>query len=395
MRILHLISSIDPTHGGPSEAVKNLGVANICAGHVVEVATLDSPSAPFVAEFPMRLYCLGPALLKYGYTSRLVPWLRAHGNDYDAIVVNGLWQYNSYAAHRALHCARTPYYIYPHGMLDPWFEGAYPLKHLKKNIYWKLFQHRVVAGARALFFTCEEERLLARNAFRPYRCREMVVNYGTSIPKLAPGQREQFLAKFPETKNKRCLLFIGRIHEKKGCDLLIRAFHNVLVQNSPQNNFHLIIAGPPGNGLGDTLKHLAASLGLADRITWTGMLSGDLKGGAFQLADAFILPSHQENFGLAVVEALACGVPVLISNRINIWREIHENGAGLIENDDQPGADRLIRRWLALPPSQASEMRRKAVQTFNARFEIRQAARSMIEAISATMEQPTHHNVLA
>src|SRR3954462_12342668 len=216
MKILHVIRSIDPAHGGPSEAVRNLGAANSREGHVVEVATLDSSAAPFVDDFPLLLHCFGPAVLKYGFSPRLVSWLREHYRNYDTVVVNGLWQFNSYAAYRALHGTDTPYYIYPHGMLDPWFKRAYPLKHLKKTVYWKLIQHRVVAGARAVLFTCEQERILAREAFRPYRCREMVVNYGTSAPELSPEQREQFLRKFPETKGKRCLLFMGRIHEKKG-----------------------------------------------------------------------------------------------------------------------------------------------------------------------------------
>src|SRR4051812_32856139 len=389
MKILHLISSIDPTHGGPSEAVKNLGAANVRAGHVVEVATLDGRDAPFVADFPLPLHCFGPSLLKYSFAPRLVRWLREHRIDYDAVVVNGLWQFNSYAAYLALHGTDTPYYIYPHGMLDPWFKRAHPLKHLKKSIYWNLIQHRVIAGARAVFFTCEQERVLARETFRPYRCREMVVNYGTSIPKLSPAQRGQFLEKFPGTKGKRCLLFLGRIHEKKGCDLLIRAFGN----SARESDFHLIIAGPAEDALVRRLKSLAEEQGIGNRITWTGMLSGDLKWGAFQVADAFVLPSHQENFGIAVAESLGCGVPVLISNQVNSWREIHDAGVGLIDNDDLAGTESLIRRWMRLPQSEIQRMRDAAIPTFQARFEIQQAAGSMVEAISATMKSPAEHSV--
>jgi glycosyltransferase involved in cell wall biosynthesis len=391
MRILHLISSVDPTHGGPIEAVKNLGIANAEAGHVVEVATLDSSDARFVRDFPLPLHCFGPSRLKYHYTPKLIPWLRENRCDYDAVVVNGLWQFNSYAAYLALRDTTTPYYIYPHGMLDPWFQRAYPLKHLKKAVYWKLIQHRVVAAAGALLFTCEEERRLARKSFHPYRCREMVVKYGTSVPKLSSSQRDLFLATFPETRGKRCFLFLGRIHEKKGCDLLIDAFAKL----PRDEGFHLIIAGPDPVGLAEKLKGLASTLGIAQRITWTGMISGDLKWGAFQIADAFVLPSHQENFGIAVVEALACGTPVLISNQVNIWREIQEDGVGLVEYDDQSGTENLLRRWIALSPEKCDDMRRKAVATFNMRFEIHQAARSMVEAISATMAAPVQHNIPA
>ena len=383
MKILHVISSLDPAHGGPAEAVKNLAGANIRAGHAVEVATLDEAEAPFLANFPASLHCFGPSLLNYSYTPRFVPWLREHRRNYDAVVVNGLWQFNSCGAYLSLRGTETPYYIYPHGMLDPWFKRAFPLKHFKKSIYWKMIQHRVIADARALLFTCEQERVLARESFRPYRCREMVVNYGTSAPTLSVEQREQFLHKFPETKGKRCLLFMGRMHEKKGCDLLIRAFHNVVARDESKKSFHLIMAGPDERGLMGRLKSLGQSLGVFDQITWTGMLSGDLKWGAFQSADVFVLPSHQENFGIAVVEALACGVPVLISNQVNIWREIQDAGVGLIENDDQAGTDNLLRRWIHLTGSEVQKMRDATIPTFNARFEIQGAARSMVEAITA------------
>lgn len=389
MKILHLISSVDPAHGGPSEAVRNLGLANVRAGHNVEVATLDEQAALFIEDFPLPIHCFGPSKFKFRYTPRLVAWLRKHHGDYDAVVVNGLWQFNSYAAYLALQGTNTPFYIYPHGMLDPWFKRSHPLKHLKKNIYWKLIQHRIVTRATALLFTCEQERILARDTFRPYCCREMVVNYGTSPPPLSPAQREQFAEKFPETNNKRSLLFLGRIHEKKGCDLLIRAFAN----SARTSDNHLIIAGSGEPRLIEKLKTLARSVGIENRITWTGMLTGDLKWGAFQNADAFILPSHQENFGIAVVEALACGIPVLISNQVNIWREIQKDGVGLIENDDQAGTDNLIRRWITLPPSEVQRMRDVAIPTFHARFEIQQAARSLVEAISTTMQKPTEQSV--
>jgi glycosyltransferase involved in cell wall biosynthesis len=396
MRILHLIRSVDPSHGGPIEGVKNLGAANARAGHVVEVATLDSCDASFVAKFPMPLHCFGPSFGKYGFTPRLVPWLRQHRNDFDAVVVNGLWQFNAYGAYLALHGTNTPYYIYPHGMLDPWFQRAYPLKHLKKAIYWRLIQHRIITAARALFFTCEEERILARKGFYPYRCREMVVNYGTSIPKLTSGQRDLFFEQFPETRDKRCLLFVGRIHEKKGCDLLIRAFQSALREARQETaDWHLIIAGPDQSGLAKNLKTLASELGVAGRITWTGMLSGDLKWGAFQAAEAFVLPSHQENFGIAVVEALGCGLPVLISNQVNIWREILSDGAGLVDRDDQDGVNNLLMGWLKLTDAKRECMRAATKASFNSRFEIHQAARSMVEAISATMDAPAKRTALA
>ena len=125
---------------------------------------------------------LGPPHFGYAYNSRLVPWLRAHHGDYDAAVVNGIWQYHSFAAWRALRQSNTPYVIFTHGMLDPWFKRQYPLKHLKKWMYWPWAEYRVLRDARAVLFTCESERLLARGSFWLYRCQEQVVSYGTARP---------------------------------------------------------------------------------------------------------------------------------------------------------------------------------------------------------------------
>ena len=115
---------------------------------------------------------------------------------------------------------------------------------------------------------------------------------------------------------------------------------------------HLVIAGPDEEGLKPELLSLASEAGVSDRVHFPGMLQGDAKWGAFYAAEAFVLPSHQENFGVAVAEALACGTPVLISNQVNIWREIAEDGVGLVEDDDLAGTMRLLERWRDLPPEE-------------------------------------------
>jgi glycosyltransferase involved in cell wall biosynthesis len=286
---------------------------------------------------------------------------------------------------RALKGTATPYFVFTHGMLDPWFKRTYPLKHLKKWLYWPWGDYRVLRDARQVLFTCEEERQLARQSFWLYRCRERVVNFGTRGPVGNPAlQRRLFAEKFPETQGRHCLLFLGRVHVKKGNDLLFEAFAKVLEAGGSAElaNWHLVIAGPNDHAYGNEMKALAQRLGIAGRVTWTGMLSGDLKWGAFYCAEAFVLPSHQENFGIAVAEALACRVPVLISNKVNIWREIAEDGAGLVENDDRPGTERLLQRWLALSPAEREAMRGRAADCFARRFHVDQSARGLIEVLS-------------
>jgi glycosyltransferase involved in cell wall biosynthesis len=129
------------------------------------------------------------------------------------------------------------------------------------------------------------------------------------------------------------------------------------------------------------MRALAASLGLTERVTWTGMVTGDLKWGALHTADAFVLTSHQENFGIAVVEALACGVPVLISNQVNIWREIQQAGAGFVDSDDRAGTEHLLQQWVHVDPTRWQGMRSAARKVFSECFEIEQAAESLIRAL--------------
>jgi glycosyltransferase involved in cell wall biosynthesis len=265
--------------------------------------------------------------------------------------------------------------VFTHGMLDPWFKRAYPLKHLKKWTYWPWAEYRVLRDAQAVLFTCEEERLLARLSFWLYRCNEVVVRYGTAKPKGDPElEMQEFYGRYPELHGKRLALFMGRIHPKKGCDLLIEAFAKVLAQ---QPEWHLIMAGPDQVGWQKELTHRAARLDLTQRITWTGMLSGAMKWGALRAAEVFVLASHQENFGIAVAEALAAGTPALISNKVNIWREILADNAGIVTEDTLSGACQLFDSYLGLSEDNKRAMRLLARQCFEERFEISKAAASL------------------
>ena len=374
MKILNCIHSLNPSVGGPLESVRQSSLVLTRRGHSVEVVSLDTPTDPWVAEFPGTAHALGPGRGRYGYTPRFVPWLNERHAGYDAVVVHGIWQYHSFGVWRALHGTATPYFVFPHGMLDPWFNRTYPLKHLKKLLYWPWAEYRVLRDAAAVFFTAEQERLLARESFRPYRCHEVVVNFGTAAPEVDwETAREDFYNAFPPLRGKTFLLFLGRLHEKKGCEQLIRAF-----AGSGTQPWHLIMAGPCADE-----SYLARLKQLAGPrpITFTGMLSGNLKWGAFAACEAFILPSHQENFGIAVVEALACEKPVLISDQVNIWREIVAAGCGYAEDDNLAGTRRLLERWRATPPAQRAQMSALARRCFAERFEIQQAVDSFLHAL--------------
>lgn len=350
-------------------------------GHEVEIASLDAPNDQWVRDSPTKVHALGPGRGSYGYAAGFAPWLTKHRTNYDVVIVHGIWNYASFGVWRALRGTDTPYFVFPHGMLDPWFNRTYPLKHFKKLLYWRWAEYRVLRDAAAVLFTSEEERRLARGSFSQYRCREEVVNYGTAAPALElAAARESFLARFPQFRDQRLLLFLGRLHEKKGCDLLIEAFAEA--RASEQTNLHLIMAGPPANeSYLQQLREITRRAGVESSVTFTGMLTGELKWGAFSAADVFALPSHQENFGIAIVEAMACGTPVLVSNKVNIWREIVEDGAGFAEEDDRAGTARLLRRWLELSPTDREKMRAAARESFARRFEIERATDSLLEVI--------------
>jgi glycosyltransferase involved in cell wall biosynthesis len=263
-------------------------------------------------------------------------------------------------------------------MLDPWFNRKYPLKHLKKLLYWPV-QHAVLRGAEAVFFTAEAERDLAKTSFRPSNWKSVVVPYGINDPDAGkmegrgtPAEQiEAFYRRLPELRGRRYLLFLARIHEKKGCDLLLQAFAKTAA-SVPEMD--LVIAGPDQEGMQGRLQRLAEKHGIAGRVHWPGLIGGDLKWGAIRACDAFVLPSHQENFGVAVVEALAAGRPVLISNQVNIWPQIEGDGVGLVDDDTVEGAQRLLRRWFELPAAERDAMAARARPSFIARFAMNRAA---------------------
>jgi glycosyltransferase involved in cell wall biosynthesis len=444
-RYLHCISSVNPKGGGPIEGLRQLAAVNTRLGHQIEVVSLDDPASPWVAECPVKCHALGPGKTAYGYSPRLVPWLRSNRYRFDCVIVNGVWMYNGFAAWRALRGTDTPYFVFTHGMLDPWFKRSYPMKHLKKWLFWPWADYRVLRDARAVFFTSERERQLARQSFWLYRCNEHVVKYGTSgrpsdltesteFPELdevtsihasredAKTQRatvdqddpvnshgeivseKSAITGQPSTCNEnehpfcsipsilsgntplshpsmRDFLFFGRVHPKKGPDLLIRAVGALTREGVwDAGSMRLVMAGPSDSDYANELKALAVAEGIESSMHWTGMLTGDEKWDAFECAEVFVLPSHQENFGIAVAEALSAGVPVLISNEVNISPEIVADGAGFADEDTVDGTIRLLRQWLALSPEAIAAMRVQARKTFEERYHIEQAAASLIDA---------------
>ncbi|MGA7243128.1 MAG: glycosyltransferase [Terracidiphilus sp.] len=386
MKLLHVIAGSDQESGGPIEALLRISEILLRDGHEVSVVTLEEEHEVATRNFPFPIAGLGHGSRPYRYNPQLVPWLQQNAKKFDAVVLHGLWNYSSFGSWHGLRRGSTPYYIFAHGMMDPWFRDKYPLKHVAKQIFWTLAEGRVLRDARSVLFTCEEERVRARGVFKGHPYNERVVLLGTADPEGDPEiQKRAFRYAFPTLDDRRFLLYLSRIHPKKGCDLLIEAFAQ-LVSEMPAD-LDLVIAGPDQVGWLPELQVLTRKLGISARVHWPGMLKGDVKWGAFRNAEALILPSHQENFGFVVAEAMACTTPVLVSDKVNIWREVAASRSGFVEPDTLDGTRNLIRRFQALPVAERAEMACNARSGFLHYFDIEATAREFARAIGFENEK--------
>ena len=209
-RLLHVVASLAPFEGGTSEGLRTLAESSAGA----EVACLDDPEAAHLLGLGFPVHGLGPARGSYRYSPRWQPWLLENAKRFDGVVIHGLWQHHSYGTYRAI-LAHTPYAVFPHGMLDPYFKHAFPIKHLKKQMYWLAREYRVLRDARAVCFTTSIERDSAKATFWPQRWNPVVVSFGT----LQPGgdaalQREVFLRRFPALRGRR-FFFVSIAHSSQ------------------------------------------------------------------------------------------------------------------------------------------------------------------------------------
>ena len=377
MRILHVIPSVDPGSGGPAEGLRQLCHIYKAGGHEIDVASLDSPEFAQKCDFPAKVHGLGPGWGIYGFSRRAAPWFKANIRHYDIVFINCIWQYNAVAAYRGLHGTDIPYAVFTHGMLDPYFKQKFPFKHIKKTIYWYFILRKILHDANMVLFTCEEEKILARQSFSRYQVRETVVPYGTFGPDCDTAiAAEKFLAQWPHLRGKRLAISMGRIHPKKAVDILIEAFAGTFA-NDP--SWNLVIAGPDEIGWKKDLEALADRFGIADRVTWTGMLRGKLKWGAFTASEVFVLPSHQENFGIVVAEAMACSLPVILSDKVNIWREVDSYRAGLVGKDTLEGTAGSLRRWAELSAEEIAGARIRCKKCFDELFNLSITSRKVLE----------------
>ena len=371
------MADCDPAKGGVIEGVIRLGDAFRSMGHTQDVLTLDGPGDPWVQDSAENVFAEGKTIApKRFYPAKAIRWLRANVRNYDFVIVDGLWNSATLAAARVLPSTGVPYAVFPHGMLDPWFRELQPAKEWIKRQVFRVNERRLLRGANAVLFTSEQERLLARDSWPGWTgISEEVVGFGTGEPPPeTPSMRPAFQSAVPDVAGRPYLLFLSRIHRKKGCEVLLKA----LAKQADLANWQVVIAGPGEASYVAELKNLGEALGLSGRLHWPGMLTDDAKWGALYGCEAMALTSHQENFGVVVAEALACGRPVLISDQVNIHAAVTHGRAGWVCADNPDSAAEALRNLMAHSPAERTAAGARGRSVFEQEFTMRRVAERII-----------------
>jgi glycosyltransferase involved in cell wall biosynthesis len=322
-KILHVIPSVGPARGGPSILVRTLARALSQTGMDVHVATTDD-NGPDRLQVPLGVsqaedgatFWYFPCQTRfYSFSWPLTRWLARHVHEFDLVHIHALFSYAALPAALLAHRASVPYIVRPLGTLNRW--GIRNRRPWLKRLSFRLLESRILAHAAGIHYTCEQELVEAGQL--GVSARPIIIPNAVELP---VGHASQ-----PSARASQSILFLSRIDRKKGLDLLLEAFARVR-RHFPAAT--LVLAGSGDPELVTSLKAAAARLQIADGVVWAGFLSGEAKWSALTNAGVFVLPSYSENFGIALVEALACGCPVVLSDQVGIHREISRAEAGLV-----------------------------------------------------------------
>jgi glycosyltransferase involved in cell wall biosynthesis len=388
MKILHVIANLAPRYGGPYKACWEMARAVAALGHEVSIYTTNQDGPGVLPEPTDRPVWREGVKICYfpvqppRYWATSLPLARALGpkiKGSDLVHVHSLYLFHDLVTGSYCRAYGAPYLIQPHGSLDPFIHQRH--RGRKKILEW-WFQNRNIRRAAAILYTAEEEKELAVPF--TFETPGLVVPLGIDLAEFeAMPEPGCFRARHPEIGDKTIILFLGRVNFKKGLDILARAFGAVARR---REDVHLVIAGPEDEGWGDHIRTLLGEEGALARTTFTGMLLGPEKLAAWRDAAMFVLPSYSENFGLAVGEAMAVGLPVIISDKVNIWREVAAAGAGrVIPCDAEALADQILD--LLAHPEAAAQMGRQGRALVEERFHWPRIARHLAEAYARIIDE--------
>lgn len=370
MRVLHVIPSVAERSGGPATAIVPLCRALRDAGTDVLLVTtnegLQQRDTDCLTDYkgvPARFF---PVQLgsSFKYSRPLAAWLKNNAHDFDVVHVHAVFNHASIAAAGACRNAVVPYVVRPLGTLDPWNMRQKPVR---KRVFWLMSGRKMLERSAAVHYTAKAEKEATEGLLR--------LNHGRVIPlgvETADAAKINDLAQwFPALASQRYVLFLSRLDPKKGLDVLIESFVS-LARRSEFSAWRLVIAGDGPREYVATLKEKAAN---SHRIIFAGWVEGEAKEALLRNAALLALPSRQENFGFCVLEAMARGVPVLLSPQVNLAREIEAADAGWIVERDEL-TNRLA---AALADENQRAWRGKAAHLFAQRYSWKKTAADLID----------------
>lgn len=381
MRILHVIPSVGPRRGGPSHALETMVRGLSAAGLDVDVAATDDDDDRRLTvplEQPVRrcggtFYFFPRQLRFYTLSLPLRSWLHRHTADYNIVHTHAAFSFAGTVAAQAARKAGTPYIVRPLGTLAPYGLRQHPAL---KKISLALIERPLLDQAAAVHCTSRQEAEEVR-ALNP-NWRTAVIPLGLELASYPQsGRRDWIERRAPQLKGRKIVLFLSRIHPKKDVRLLLHALASARKREPAAA---LVIAGAGATDYVAGLQDQARTLQLQDDVFWAGQLDDQEKRDALAAADVLVLPSHAENFGIAVAEALASGVPVIVSDQVGIHHEIRQAEAGVVEPldparwssaivallQDEPLRERMSRRAreLAQREYSAEVMTRRLIELY-------------------------------
>lgn len=379
MRILIVIPSLDLEHGGPSEGVAHLARQFAQLDIEVDLVTTSTSIADrhnqvdlFVKPQSDKLRILMfPTTFssRFRFSLPLTGWIFKNIKKYDMVLTRSVFSYPVLPTYWACQISKVPYVSTPHGMLEPW---AMDQKKWKKSIYFFLFERPALKKAMAIHAVAsqEAEHINSLDLKRPV----FWIPNGIDTSKYTPlPPKDVFIDKFNLAGHRTTILFMGRIDPKKGIDLLIHAISKIITTHK---NIQLVIAGPDLTGYGTKIKRLSEELGCSHYVCFTGMIKNELKYSALATADIFILPSHSEGFSIAVLEAMAAGLPCIITRGCNFPEAGQRRAAYITDDNEQSISEAIL--WTINHPLEAKEMGRRARQWVLSEFDWLHTATSLI-----------------
>lgn len=349
LRVLHVLASISSVRGGPSVAVRNIMKALRRRGVDVDVITTDDDGDSrrlsvvhdeFVEVDGQRVRYFPRQTVKYAASFPLLRWLRRNVRDYDVVHTHGLFSFAPLAAAWHARASGVPYVMRPAGVLDTW--GMKNKSRIIKAASLRVVEGPLLKSAAAVHFMTPLEQ--ARAAELSLSIRGVVLPLGFELngpTEQVPGSMDG-----PDIGGKRAILYLARIHPVKGVDVLLRAFARMPERDSTV----LLIAGDGDPQLISSLRRLAQDLGVEEHVHWLGFVAGARKRWLWSLATLFTLPSASENFGVAVVEAMNAGLPVVVTRGCGLADFVARARAGLVTDGSVAGLGAALSQMLADEP---------------------------------------------